>query len=108
MQINMGWILVILAGTCEIIGAAGLKLYSQRKNLPNGVLYLGGFGASFAFLYMSFHYLQMSIAYAVWIGIGTAGAVAVNMFFFGESKNIGRVLSVLLIIIGVIGLKWMS
>lgn len=104
----MGWILVILAGTCEIIGAAGLKLYSQRKNIRNGVIYIGGFGASFAFLYSAFHFLQISIAYAVWIGIGTAGAVAVNMFLFGESKNIGRIFSVILIIIGVIGLRFLA
>ncbi|MDN3017544.1 multidrug efflux SMR transporter [Neobacillus drentensis] len=104
----MGWILVVLAATCEIIGAAGLKLYSKRKSIRNGILYIGGFGASFGFLYKSFHYLQVSIAYSVWIGIGTAGAVAVNMFLFGESKSLGRVISVMMIIIGVIGLRALS
>lgn len=104
----MGWILVILAGASEILGAAGLKLYSQRKTIPNGALYIGGFGASFVFLYSSFHFLQVSIAYAVWIGIGTAGAVLVNMLLFGESKSFGRIISVLMIIIGVTGLKALS
>jgi len=104
----MGWFFVILAGTCEIIGAAGLKLYSQQKNVKNGVLYIGGFSASFAFLYSAFHYLQIGIAYAVWIGIGTAGAVLINMLLFGESKNLGRIVSVILIIIGVIGLRALS
>lgn len=104
----MGWLFVILAGTCEIIGAAGLKLYSQRKTIRNGILYIGGFGASFIFLYSSFHYLQVSIAYAVWIGIGTAGAVLINMYLFGESKNVGRVFSVILILIGVMGLGALS
>jgi paired small multidrug resistance pump len=104
----MGWFFVILAGTCEIIGAAGLKLYSQRKTSRNGALYIGGFSASFAFLYTAFHYLQVGIAYAVWIGIGTAGAVLINMFLFGESRNLGRIISVILIIIGVIGLRTLS
>lgn len=104
----MGWLFVILAGAGEIIGAAGLKLYSQRKTFRNGVLYIGGFSSSLVFLYTSIHYLQISIAYSVWIGIGTAGAVLVNMYLFGESKNKGRVISVLLIIIGVIGLKALS
>lgn len=104
----MGWLFVMIAGACEITGAAGLKLYSQQKTLRNGALYFGGFTASFAFLYSAFHYLQVSIAYAVWIGIGTAGAVLVNMFLFGESKNIGRIISVGLIIIGVIGLRALS
>lgn len=104
----MGWLFVLLAAASEIVGAAGLKLYSQRKTLRNGVLYIGGFGASFAFLYASFNYIQLSIAYIVWVGIGTAGAVLINIFLFGESKNIGRILSVVLIIIGVMGLKVFS
>lgn len=104
----MGWLLVFLAAASEVIGAAGLKLYSQQKTIRNGVLYIGGFGASLAFLYGSFRFLQLSIAYTVWVGIGTAGAVLINIFLFGESKNFGRIISVGLIIIGVIGLKALS
>ncbi|MEY2191910.1 multidrug efflux SMR transporter [Neobacillus sp. BF23-41] len=104
----MGWVFVFLAAASEVAGAAGLKLYSQQKTLRNGVLYIGGFGASLAFLYVSFQFLQLSIAYAVWVGIGTAGAVFINMFLFGESKNLGRIFSVILIIIGVVGLKALS
>ncbi|MBS4192689.1 multidrug efflux SMR transporter [Bacillus sp. FJAT-49705] len=104
----MGWLFVFIAAASEIAGAIGLKLYSQQKTLKNGLLYLGGFGASFVFLYASFNYLQVSIAYAVWIGIGTAGAVILNMLLLGESKSRGRIVSVALIIIGVVGLKALS
>ncbi|TCJ03145.1 DMT family transporter [Cytobacillus praedii] len=104
----MGWLFVICAAVSEIIGVIGLKLYSQKKSIKNGMIYLGGFGASFAFLYTSFNYLQLSIAYAVWIGIGTAGAVLLNMVIFGESKSKLRIASVALIVIGVTGLKALS
>ncbi|WP_102272624.1 DMT family transporter [Cytobacillus massiliigabonensis] len=104
----MGWLFVICAAVSEIIGVLGLKLYSQKKTIKNGIIYLGGFGASFAFLYTSFNYLQLSIAYAVWIGIGTAGAVLLNMVIFGESKSKLRIASVILIVIGVTGLKALS
>ncbi|WP_040206049.1 DMT family transporter [Neobacillus jeddahensis] len=104
----MGWLFVLLAAVSEVVGAVGLKLYSQQKNLRNGIFYIGGFGASLAFLYESFQFLQLSIAYAVWVGIGTAGAVFINMYLFGESKNIGRIISVIVIIIGVTGLKILS
>ncbi|MED3572575.1 DMT family transporter [Cytobacillus praedii] len=104
----MGWLFVICAAVSEIIGVIGLKLYSQKKSIKNGMIYLGGFGASFAFLYTSFNYLQLSIAYAVWIGIGTAGAVLLNMVLFGESKSKLRIASVGLIVIGVTGLKALS
>lgn len=104
----MGWIYVVLAAISEISGTMGLKMYSQKKTWKSESLYLGGFGASFVFLYAAFHYIQVSIAYAVWIGIGTAGAVLVNMVFFGEPKSRARLISVGLIIIGVTGLKAVS
>ncbi|MEJ8545014.1 DMT family transporter [Brevibacillus borstelensis] len=104
----MGWLFVTIAAISEIVGVVGLKLFSQRKNLRNGGLFVGGFALSFAFLYQAFGYLQLSIAYAVWIGIGTAGAVLINMIFFGESRSATRIVSLLLIIIGVTGLKLVS
>ncbi|MGG1661190.1 DMT family transporter [Brevibacillus sp. NRS-1366] len=104
----MGWVFVIFAAISEIVGVVGLKLFSQKKNISNGGLFAGGFALSFTFLYQAFGYLQLSIAYAVWIGIGTAGAVLINMIFFGESRNAARIFSLLLIIIGVTGLKLVS
>ncbi|AOV07095.1 DMT family transporter [Sporosarcina ureilytica] len=104
----MGWLFVLLAAMSEVVGVIGLKMYSQKKTWRNGLIYGLGFAASFAFLYVAFKYLQVSIAYAVWIGIGTAGAVLINMVVFNESKSIGRIISVGLIIIGVVGLKALS
>jgi len=104
----MGWVLIILAALSEIIGVVGLRFYSQHKTLRNLILYIGGFGVSFALLYASFNYLQLSIAYVVWVGIGTVGAVLVNIIFFGESKNLSRIISIIAIIIGVAGLKAVS
>ena len=104
----MGWVLIILAALSEIIGVVGLRFYSQHKTLRNLMLYIGGFGVSFALLYTSFNYLQLSIAYVVWVGIGTVGAVLVNIIFFGESKNLSRIISIIAIIVGVAGLKAVS
>ena len=104
----MGWMFIILAALSEIIGVIGLRFYSQHKTLRNLILYIGGFGVSFALLYTSFNYLQLSIAYVVWVGIGTVGAVLVNIIFFGESKNLSRIISIIAIIIGVAGLKAVS
>ncbi|MFB1050144.1 multidrug efflux SMR transporter [Paraliobacillus sp. JSM ZJ581] len=104
----MGWFLIACASAFEILGVLGLRLYSQNKTFANGMLYLGGLGASFALLYVSFSYLLVSVAYSVFMGIGTAGAVLMNMIFFGESTNKFRVFSLILIIIGVVGLKALS
>ncbi|RYG72959.1 QacE family quaternary ammonium compound efflux SMR transporter [Lentibacillus lipolyticus] len=104
----MGWLFVFLAAISEFVGVVGLAKFSQQKTLSNGVIYGGGLGVSFIFLYLSFNYLPVSIAYAVWTGIGTAGAVLINMLFFGESKSAGRIMSIILIIIGVVGLRALS
>lgn len=104
----MGWMLVLLAAISEIVGVVGLRFYSQEKNIRNLLIYLGGFGLSFVLLYASFNYLQLSIAYVVWVGIGTVGAVLVNIIYFGESKNLTRIISIIAIIIGVAGLKAVS
>ncbi|HDW3056134.1 TPA: QacE family quaternary ammonium compound efflux SMR transporter [Bacillus cereus] len=111
----MGWFFVFCAAISEIVGVIGLKMYSKDKTLANGAIYIGGFATSFAFLYTSFAFLytsflflQVSVAYAVWIGIGTAGAVLLNMFLFGESKSKARIISVFLIVCGVTGLKALS
>ncbi|HBT70826.1 MAG TPA: QacE family quaternary ammonium compound efflux SMR transporter [Lysinibacillus sp.] len=104
----MSWVYILLAAIAEIIGVIGLRFYSQNKTIRNLLLYVGGFGLSFALLYASFNYLQLSIAYVVWVGIGTVGAVLVNIIFFGESKNLPRIISIIAIIIGVAGLKAVS
>ncbi|KGR79066.1 DMT family transporter [Ureibacillus manganicus] len=101
----MGWLLVTFAAISEFVAVIGLKKYSMQKSLINFVLYAGGFGLALLCLYLSFNFLQVSTAYAVWIGVGTAGAVIINMIYFGESRSIGRICSVGLIIIGVVGLK---
>ncbi len=104
----MGWLFVALAAIAELFGVFGLSLYSQKRNIVNGLFYYGGIFASFALLYLSFNFLQMSIAYTVFTGIGTAGAVILNIVLFNESKNYKRVLSLIAIIIGVVGLQYVS
>ncbi|WP_301109948.1 SMR family transporter [Sporosarcina sp.] len=104
----MGWLFVLIAAILELVGVIGLNKFSEKKSLGNTLMFFGGFGGAFVFLYSSFNYLQVSIAYAVWIGIGTVAAVLVNMIFFNESKSLGRIISLIVIIIGVVGLKAVS
>lgn len=106
--IVIGWIFVGLAALAELIGVFGLSLYSQNRNFINRILYYGGIFLAFALLYFSFRYLPLSIAYTVFTGAGTAGAIILNIVFFKESKNIKRLISLTAIIIGVVGLQYVS
>lgn len=93
------------AGNCRRCRSEDVQ---PKKDLANLLLFTGGFALSYLFLYLSLDFLDMSIAYAVWMGLGTAGAVTINMIFFGESRRLCRIVSVGLIIIGVVGLKMVS
>lgn len=104
----MGWFFVFLAAINELIGVWGLNLFSKHHTLKSGAFYLGGLGLSFAFIYQSFSYLPITVAYAVWTGISTACVVLMNMIFFGESKSWKRLASLGAIIIGVTGLRLLS
>ncbi|AQL55528.1 DMT family transporter [Abyssicoccus albus] len=102
----MGWIYVMLAACFEVLGVIGLSLYSSKHTIRHFILFVGGFFMSFLFLYFSFQYLQLSIAYAVWVGLGTFFGVLASIVLFNESKHPLRLISLLLIILGVVGLKY--
>lgn len=104
----MGWLYVGLAAITELVGVYGLSKFSKERTFTNWLLYYGGLAGSFVLLYVSFQYLLVSVSYTVFIGIGTAGAVILNMVVFGESKNIFRIISLCIIIVGVMGLKALS
>lgn len=52
--------------------------------------------------------LPAATVYATFVGIGPAGTAIVGMVFFRESTNIGRICSLVLIVLGLIGLKFFS
>ena len=64
--------------------------------------------ASFYFLAQALKTLPVGTAYAIWTGIGAVGTAIVGMLVFGESREIGRVVSIVLIVAGIAGLKLAS
>ena len=63
---------------------------------------------SFVFLSLSLKTIPIGTGYAVWTGIGAAGTALFGIFVLGESRDVARVLCILLIIAGVLGLKMTS
>ena len=62
----MGWIYVLIASSLEISGVIGLKLFSQKKNLPNLVLFASGFALSSAEVLL-FHICFCISPWPIWI-----------------------------------------
>jgi quaternary ammonium compound-resistance protein SugE len=101
----MGWLLLISAGVVEIIFALSLK-YNQgfTQLIPSIVTAISGAG-SFYLLMLALKTLPLGTAYAVWTGMGAVGVAILGIFLFKESVDLYRLYSILLVIIGIAGLK---
>jgi quaternary ammonium compound-resistance protein SugE len=102
----MPWILLILAGLFEIAWAIGLKFTEGFTRLWPTVLTVVSLVVSFALLGLAAKSLPIGTAYAVWTGIGAAGAVLCGILFLGEPCTVMRMVCVALILCGVVGLKF--
>lgn len=101
----MAWIFLFVAGVFEIGFAMGLK-YSEGFSRPLPTVLMVAAGAiSFYLLSVAMKSLPVGTAYAVWTGIGAAGTVVLGILFLKESADLLRMLSILLILVGVVGLR---
>ncbi|NRA45604.1 MAG: multidrug efflux SMR transporter [Oligoflexales bacterium] len=104
----MSWLFLGLAGVFEIFWAIGLK---HSFGLPRFGHYSAitiCMGLSIYFLATAMKTIPLGTAYAVWTGIGSVGVAVIGIIFFSESVNLIRLLCILLILAGVVGLKLVS
>lgn len=101
----MSWIALFLAGIFEICWTIGLKQsHGFTKLIPSSFTILTII-LSVYFLGLALKSLPIGTAYAIWVGIGTIGAVIAGITLFGESVGIIKIISVIFITLGIIGLK---
>lgn len=104
----MAWVLLVIAGVFETAFAVSLKLsHGLTRPLPT-ILFVGFALVSFGLLALAMRSLPVGTAYAVWTGIGAAGTVLVGILFLGESTQLARLVSIMLIVAGVVGLRVFS
>ena len=95
-------LILVLAILSEVVGTVALKASEGFTRLGPNVLVVVGYGLSFYLLALALKQMPLGIAYAIWSGLGTAGAVAAGILLWRESLNLTGVVGILLIIIGVI------
>jgi quaternary ammonium compound-resistance protein SugE len=105
MEVLMAWALLVAAGVLEIGWAIGLKYTDGFTRLWPSVWTIAAMVVSMYLLALAARTLPIGTAYAVWVGIGAAGAMILGMALLGEPRTIGRIACVGLIVAGVIGLK---
>jgi quaternary ammonium compound-resistance protein SugE len=96
---------LLLASLFEVVWAVGLKSTAGFTRLWPSAGVLVALVASVLLLAQAAKSIPIGSAYAVWTGLGTAGAVTCVMIFFGEPVTPARVISLALILAGVVGLK---
>lgn len=100
------WILLVIAGLCEVGWSVGLKFTEGfSKPLPT-ILTLVSLAVSMALLAKSLEHLPLGIAYSIWVGIGALGATLLGIFLFGEGASLSKFFFLTLLIVSLVGLKW--
>ena len=106
MSAGQAWALLLVAGALEIVWALALKASEGfTRWLPSLVVVIAA-AASFWLLALAMRVLPAGTAYAVWTGIGAAGTAVLGMVVFGEAAGALRMACIVLILAGVLGLKF--
>lgn len=104
-KFKVAWIYLMIAGFLEVAWAIGLKYTDGWTRLYPSLLTAATMIASFYFLSLAVKTLPIGSAYAVWTGIGTVGASIAGIIIFDESRDASKLVSILLIVVGIVGLK---
>ena len=107
----MNWIILILAGICEI-GFTTCLSKAKETSGTTSMLWIAGFFISLSLsmylLYKATQTLPMGTAYAVWTGIGAVGTALIGILFFRESTDFWRLFFIATLIGSIAGLKAVS
>jgi quaternary ammonium compound-resistance protein SugE len=101
----MAWLYLLIAGIFEIFWAVGIKYCDGLKIILPLILVIVSMGLSIIFLGLATKTIPMSIAYAVWTGIGIVGVFAYGLLILKDPISTNSIIFVGMILIGIIGLK---
>ena len=101
----MAWVWLTLAGLLEVVWAAGLKYTEGFTRLVPSAITVAAMAGSVYLLALAVRVIPIGTAYAVWTGIGAVGVAILGMVLFGEPRDAVRIGSILLIVLGIAGLK---
>lgn len=99
------WLFLATAIAFEVSGTVSMKLSEGFTKLVPSVLMFVLYAASFAALAVALKKIDVSIAYAIWAGVGTALIAIIGILYFKEPVSVLKGFSIFLIIAGVVGLN---
>lgn len=102
---SMAWLILILAGIFEMGWAVGLKYSQGLTRLGPSIWTIVSMAISLWLLGLAMKPLPLGTAYSVWVGVGAIGTTLFGILVLDEPSNAGRLISLLLIFAGIVGLK---
>ena len=101
----MPWLVLVLSGLLESVWAIALSRTAGFTRPAPSIVFVVALTLSMVGLGYALRTIPVGTGYAVWVGIGAAGTAIGGMALLGESASLLRILSLLLVVAGVIGLK---
>lgn len=105
MQTSTAWIILFIAGLFETGWAIGLKYSEGFTRLWPSILTAISMAISVWLLSVSLKVLPVGSAYAVWTGVGATLTAILGMVLFNESRDVLKILFILMIVAGLVGLR---
>lgn len=104
----MAWIVLILSGVLEAVWATALSASNGFSRLGPSLLFGVALVLSMLGLAYALRSIPVGVGYAAWVGIGAVGTALYGMAALGDPVTVGRVMCLVLIIGGVVGLELLS
>ena len=104
----MAWVYLLLAILLEIAGTTLMKMSEGLSKLVPTIGMFASYFLCFVFLSFAIKKIPISVAYAIWSAVGILIISAIGFYFFKESFNLVKIVSIALIVIGVVGLQLSS
>ncbi|MDY5582894.1 multidrug efflux SMR transporter [Opitutia bacterium KCR 482] len=104
----INWMCLFVAGLLEIVWVVALKYAENFSKLLPTAVFVVSIVSSFLLLNFAIRTLPIGLSYAIWTGMGAAGAVAAGIILFGEPTGFWQLLFLSMIVVGIIGINFVS
>ncbi|NEO53099.1 MAG: multidrug efflux SMR transporter [Okeania sp. SIO3B5] len=102
----MSWLYMSLAIILEIAGTTCLKLSDGLSNLVPSIFVVVFYVTCFSFFAAALKKLNLSLAYAVWSGVGTVGITFIGLLWFHEQLTWAKIVGLTFVAIGLVTLNF--
>lgn len=104
--VDEAWFALAIAIIFGVLGTIAMKQSNGLREFRHTIYLVFFYSISFAAMTVAIKYIELSMVYAVWSGVGTILMAAVGMMYFHEKFSFRKIIYLVFIVIGVIGLQF--